>query len=268
MSNQVINIGAAPLVVNGQPLGGGFSFAYDLGGSTIDYASQAFNFLEANNRNNQSFLNSSIVGTQDFLAHQSSPLLDAIVNQTNLNVTQSASDKSVATQFAYDTGNTIAGSSFAGGVTNLFSNQIQSQNASLSALTSQSISQIGANVSSSNQASQNIASSNASSGSFCFITTAICQSENKPDDCEELTVLRNFRDNYMMETSERKTMILEYYEKAPSIVARIDAREDRKAIYSFIRRFYLENAMRYIRMNCYQCALVAYRSMIHYCEGL
>ena len=35
---------------------------------------------------------------------------------------------------------------------------------------------------------------------FCFITTAICEAQGKPDDCAELTAFRAFRDGYLMET--------------------------------------------------------------------
>ena len=32
---------------------------------------------------------------------------------------------------------------------------------------------------------------------LCFITTAVCESEGKPDDCAELTAFRAFRDGYL-----------------------------------------------------------------------
>ena len=32
---------------------------------------------------------------------------------------------------------------------------------------------------------------------LCFITTAVCEEEGKPDDCEELTAFRAFRDGYL-----------------------------------------------------------------------
>ena len=33
---------------------------------------------------------------------------------------------------------------------------------------------------------------------LCFITTAVCQELGKPDDCEELTAFRAFRDGYLL----------------------------------------------------------------------
>lgn len=32
---------------------------------------------------------------------------------------------------------------------------------------------------------------------LCFITTAVCEAEGKPDDCAELTAFRAFRDGYL-----------------------------------------------------------------------
>lgn len=70
--------------INGQSLGGGFSFAYDLGGSTLDIANQAYAFLNNNQNQNQIFLGKSISGTQTFLANQLSPLSKQIaITQAN-----------------------------------------------------------------------------------------------------------------------------------------------------------------------------------------
>ncbi|MDD2981362.1 MAG: hypothetical protein PHN80_15520, partial [Hespellia sp.] len=33
--------------------------------------------------------------------------------------------------------------------------------------------------------------------SLCYVTTAVCRSMNKPDDCYELTMLREYRDKYL-----------------------------------------------------------------------
>ena len=32
---------------------------------------------------------------------------------------------------------------------------------------------------------------------MCFITSAVCLSSGKPDDCEELRVMRTFRDMWL-----------------------------------------------------------------------
>ena len=53
---------------------------------------------------------------------------------------------------------------------------------------------------------------------FCYITTAVCESQNKPDDCYELMMPRHYRDSYLMQTEEGKRIVEEYYEIAPRIV--------------------------------------------------
>ncbi len=71
-------------------------------------------------------------------------------------------------------------------------------------------------------------------GKMCFITTAVCDSFGKPDDCYELTAFRRFRDTYMMESGEGRRLVEEYYDVAPAIVACIDMEEDREKIYASI----------------------------------
>ena len=57
----------------------------------------------------------------------------------------------------------------------------------------------------------------------CFITTAVVESSNLPDNCHELQVMRPLRDTYMQETQDRQGEIAEYYRIAPCIVAAVGA---------------------------------------------
>ena len=68
-------------------------------------------------------------------------------------------------------------------------------------------------------------------GKMCFITTAVCGSFGKPDDCYELTAFRRFRDTYMAESEEGRRLVEEYYDVAPGIVACIDLDGGRERIY-------------------------------------
>jgi hypothetical protein len=54
---------------------------------------------------------------------------------------------------------------------------------------------------------------------------------DKPDDCYELTMFRNFRDEYLRKLSDGEMLIAEYCQIAPIIVSRIDRLPDRKQIY-------------------------------------
>lgn len=59
------------------------------------------------------------------------------------------------------------------------------------------------------------------SGTDCFLTTACCEWKGLPDDCAELTDLRNFRDEFLLKTAEGRVLVEEYYRIAPGIVVRL-----------------------------------------------
>lgn len=88
----------------------------------------------------------------------------------------------------------------------------------------------------------------------CFITTAVCESFGKADDCYELTAFRNFRDNWLMNQSEGKNLIAEYYEVAPKIVEKINSLANSAEIYKNIWRDYLSACLKFIEsgnnLNC------------------
>lgn len=75
---------------------------------------------------------------------------------------------------------------------------------------------------------------------LCFITTAVCEAEGKPDDCAELTAFRAFRDGYLRSQPDGAALIEEYYRVAPTIVMCIDVCGDRAERYAAIRRQYLQ----------------------------
>ncbi|MDD3796214.1 MAG: hypothetical protein PHE06_09665 [Lachnospiraceae bacterium] len=74
---------------------------------------------------------------------------------------------------------------------------------------------------------------------FCYITTAVCETFHKPDDCYELTLLRDYRDHYLMSLPEGEAIIRQYYDVAPTIVKHINHRKDSAAIYESIWDTYL-----------------------------
>ena len=75
---------------------------------------------------------------------------------------------------------------------------------------------------------------------LCFITTAVCEEEGKPDDCAELMAFRAFRDGYLSAQPDGTALISEYYRVAPAIVMCIDVCGDRKERYAAIRREHLQ----------------------------
>jgi len=69
----------------------------------------------------------------------------------------------------------------------------------------------------------------------CYITTACIEAQGLPDDCEELTVLRAFRDSYLKQKSNGESLIALYYEHSPKILEHIHRSEDEEEI---LRRLY------------------------------
>jgi hypothetical protein len=100
-------------------------------------------------------------------------------------------------------------------------------------------------------------------GGGCFITTAVCKTLNKPDDCAELTSLRNFRDAYMNETPEMHEEIHEYYHIAPQICAEIEKAEDSgNRVYTEIWERYLKSAVEAVDKGEKQKAHDIYKQMV------
>lgn len=70
--------------------------------------------------------------------------------------------------------------------------------------------------------------------SRCFLTTACVHYANKTDDCYELTLLRNFRDTYVISLINGKELLDEYYRTAPIIVNKINNSENRESEYKMM----------------------------------
>lgn len=97
---------------------------------------------------------------------------------------------------------------------------------------------------------------------FCYITTAVCQSQEKPDDCYELEVLRRYRDEYLAATEEGMKQIEEYYDVAPTIVHRIDHKEDSARIYDDLYRTYIMPCITAIENQKYEDCRKLYHDMV------
>ncbi len=85
---------------------------------------------------------------------------------------------------------------------------------------------------------------------LCYITTAVCQSQNKADDCYELSLLRNFRDDYLIHASnEGGALVREYYNIAPTIVKHINRLSNAAEVYQSIWEKYLKSCIELIEAN-------------------
>lgn len=97
---------------------------------------------------------------------------------------------------------------------------------------------------------------------WCFITTAVCNSLKKPDDCFELTSFRNFRDSYLAKQPGGKEQIQEYYIIAPLIVNAIDKSADRENVYKNIWSNHLSKCLEYYKRSEYENCRKGYTDMV------
>lgn len=97
---------------------------------------------------------------------------------------------------------------------------------------------------------------------LCFITTAACQTLDKPDDCYELNAFRGFRDNWLLQTSDGKAKIREYYLFAPMIVNAIDCSPRKDEVYCGIWRNYLSPCLNDIEHDRQQECAKRYEKMV------
>ena len=97
--------------------------------------------------------------------------------------------------------------------------------------------------------------------SNCFLTTACTLHAGLPDDCEELTVLRNFRDGYIARLPGGSALISEYYRIAPGIVREIMGASDRDVVLPWIFQ-HVRASVDSIRADQPTPALRRYRTMV------
>jgi len=70
----------------------------------------------------------------------------------------------------------------------------------------------------------------------CIITTACIEAMGLPDDCNELNILRDFRDTYLRSLPEGNSLISQYYSIAPRILRAIDRKPNAREIYHRLYR--------------------------------
>ena len=68
----------------------------------------------------------------------------------------------------------------------------------------------------------------------CFLTSACVEYMGLPDDCEELTALRSFRDGFLKNQLDGVQLIEEYYEIAPAILQKIKESGNKANYFNYI----------------------------------
>lgn len=98
---------------------------------------------------------------------------------------------------------------------------------------------------------------------YCYITTAVCESLGKPDECYELNLLRDYRDDYLSRQENGEELIRLYYDIAPTIVKRINRKPDSHEIYYDIWKTYLMPCIRFIEKGENEACRQLYTDMVY-----
>ena|ERR1035437_761875 len=96
----------------------------------------------------------------------------------------------------------------------------------------------------------------------CFLTTACTVALNLSDDCDELTTLRRFRDNYMLTFEQGRAEVKEYYAVAPEMVKAISARPNALAIYRRIFDEIISTCVTLIKQGHFELARTTYKKAL------
>lgn len=100
----------------------------------------------------------------------------------------------------------------------------------------------------------------------CFLTTAVCETLNLPDDNEYLNTLRKFRDSYMMENYPE--LVTEYYEIAPVVTNYIKARPDSDEVFKKMFYLYIAPAVSHIDNGDYPAAMNIYTELVMFAKKM
>lgn len=92
--------------------------------------------------------------------------------------------------------------------------------------------------------------------SGCYITSAACELKGLPDNCHQLTVLRNFRDSRLLRSVSGRRLVSQYYRTAPTIASSLSQRQLHR-VWSVVER-----CVAAVESGQYARAVRAYRQMV------
>lgn len=84
---------------------------------------------------------------------------------------------------------------------------------------------------------------------LCFVTTAVCRGLHKPQDCRELTLMKRYRDEYLMNQEDGDAVIHEYYDIAPTIVKRIAKEASPEEKYLYLWNHYIKKCVELVEQS-------------------
>lgn len=93
----------------------------------------------------------------------------------------------------------------------------------------------------------------------CFLSSACVHARNLPDDCEELTVLRSFRDSYVKMLPGGMEEVELYYRSAPAVVRQILRSDDPEMQWERIYNELVQPCVEDIKSRRYDEAYLRYK---------
>lgn len=102
---------------------------------------------------------------------------------------------------------------------------------------------------------------------LCYVTTAVCRSLRKPENCYELTTLKRYRDEYLANAEGGSELIHAYYDIAPTIVKRIEKEADAEAKYRYLWETYLKPCISLIEAGQNEACKELYVEMVEKLHG-
>jgi hypothetical protein len=98
---------------------------------------------------------------------------------------------------------------------------------------------------------------------LCFVTTAVCQGLQKPQDCRELVMMKQYRDTYLLNQPDGEALIREYYDIAPTIVKRIEKEASPEEKYLYLWNQYIKPCVSLLDDNRQEQCREVYEAMMN-----
>jgi hypothetical protein len=98
----------------------------------------------------------------------------------------------------------------------------------------------------------------------CYITTIVCEILGYADDCELLSVLRDFREKYLKVHPEYLSLLLEYDHVGPQIAEGIRNEENNYKFGLGLLQCFLIPCVDEIKKGNYETAIEIYTNMVNY----
>jgi hypothetical protein len=96
----------------------------------------------------------------------------------------------------------------------------------------------------------------------CLLSSACTAARGLPDDCEELTILREFRQNHLKGTPRGNIILQEYHETGSQILRWLERQTDSEDYYDDLYRRLVKETIKLIHSNQIEAAINHYQLIV------